>query len=391
MTQAWHLRQDGVAFPVPVHMYVTNDEDYASEADAASFLIKTKSQDIDLAEYVLDIWMALLIENSISYDATESDINSAILNSLELLPYHFNYSLTSKQYLDIHNKQGNFNDTGSLYDFIDKIDLDKSNISDSIKRSLNQQFCRVRYGGQYDTLEGNSSIWFRISSVGYNWANTIYVFTANNYRKLKINSIFICRDYESDNGEVNGKPEYFYKAKDGAVYFDMPINDYLSEEHEHSPVFSSDLNAGARYMLKTKLYSGLSYHSILSSLSNSNIQFNIDPWNSLMNSEQRRCIDCSDLIDGDEKRIHTRRLRTRTFIVQSYPEIIDVDIDAEPYANKNGKMVGVKYIFTISSNIPELDGTVIDIPFTKGYASPDMIFRRFRQEYDDYKTFNVNI
>lgn len=391
MTQAWHLRQDGKAFPVSVHMYVENDEDYASEADAASFLIKTKSKDIELAEYVLDIWMALLIENSVSYDDTELEIESAITDKIKSLPYHFNYSLTTQEYLDIHRKQNNFTDTGSLYDFLDDISENKYNISESIRRSLNQQFCRVRYGGQYDTFAENSSIWFRISSAGYNWANTIYVFTANNYRKLKINSIYICRDYESDNGDLSDKEEYFYKAKDGSVYFDMPIDEYLAEEHEHSPVFSSQLNSGALHTLRTELYNGSTYHSIISSLSNSNIRFNIDPWYSLVRKEYAKCIDCSDLMDTYEQRIHTRRFKTRNMILQNYPEITDVIIESEPYANKNNKMVGVKYIFNISSNLPELDGTVIDIPFTKGSTTPDQIFRRFRQEYNDYKLFNTNI
>ena len=45
MVNAWHLRQDGKFFPVQVHLYAMGDGDLSSEAEVASFLLKTDSED----------------------------------------------------------------------------------------------------------------------------------------------------------------------------------------------------------------------------------------------------------------------------------------------------------------------------------------------------------
>ena len=62
-------------------------------------------------------------------------------------------------------------------DFYDEVEANKEQIWQKQSRSINQQFIRVRLGGQYDTNKGNNEIWFRVGSVGYNWINQIYVFT----------------------------------------------------------------------------------------------------------------------------------------------------------------------------------------------------------------------
>lgn len=152
-----------------------NDEDLSSEAEVAAFLISSKSRDTDLAEYVIDAWIALMIENSVNYNDSEIEIESHILEELKKLPYRFLYPLSDEDYINIHKKLDNYSDTGSLYDFIDDVRLKINQISEDIKHSLNQQFCRVRYGGQYNSVSNNNTIWFRISSVGYNWADTIYI------------------------------------------------------------------------------------------------------------------------------------------------------------------------------------------------------------------------
>lgn len=388
MTKAWHLRQDGKYFPVPVHMYVTNDDDFSSEAEAASFLIYTNSKDIQLAEYVLDIWMALLIENFISYDATSEDIDSAILSNLASLSYKFNYPLSDSQYLAIHHKLNNYYDVDSLYDFIDDISVNKIKISNEIRTSLNQQFCRVRYGGQYDSHAGNRSIWFRISSVSYNWANTIYLFVSCMRRSLNLQSIYICRDYESDNWEAPGQPEYFYKAKNGKLYFDMPIEEYLAEEHEHSPVFSSELNSGVWRTLKNRLASGHSYYSVIAALKVSGVEFNSAPWRRLVHQEQLKCIDCSEFLENACTRTQNKLMGLMKRMKRKYPEIRQMDVDVKPYPNRKGNMVGLKYLFEIESDIESLDHLIVGIAFTRNDATPDMIFSRFCKDYEDYKFFN---
>lgn len=259
MNKAWHLRQDGKAFPVKVHMYCMGDDDLSSEAEVSAFLISSDSKDKDLAESVLDAWMALLIEEEVSYDADKEEIDRVLSSTLDSLPYKFQYPLPKSKLLEIHRKLNNYSDIDTLYEYTDKVRENLEEIQENIKQSINQQFCRVRFGGQYNTVSGNNEIWFRISSVGYNWANTIYVFTSSIKNSYKISNITICRDSESDRGFDN-QEEYFYKAKDGTYYKHLPIDEYLGEEHEHNPIFESiNMNEGVISTMKKLLARGYTH------------------------------------------------------------------------------------------------------------------------------------
>lgn len=270
MNKAWHLRQDGKAFPVKVHMYCMEDDDLSSEAEVASFLISSDSKDQDIAEYVLDAWMALLIEEEVSYDTDEKGLLELLRDTLSHLPYKFQYPLSVDELIDIHTRLGNYKDIDTLYEFTDKVRDELESIQEDIKNSINQQFCRVRFGGQYNTVSGNNEIWFRVSSAGFNWVNTIYLFTSSLKNSLRISHITICRDSESDGG-FSSKEDYFYRAKDGAVYYHMPIEEYLEEEHEHNPVFESNMNAGVIASLRRLLGKGFTYNEARSNLIESSI------------------------------------------------------------------------------------------------------------------------
>ena len=239
-TTAWMLRQGGDAFRVMHHFYVMDDEDLSSEAEVAAFIIATESKDQDLAKYILDAWMAMLIENKVPYDGEEPEIEAAIEEAIQLLPYSFQYPLSVTELIKIHRECNQYDNVGALYDFVDDVRSERSSLSKRIKDSLNQQFCRARFGGQYNTIRGNRELWFRISSTGYNWINDIYIWTADHYRGLGAQTITICRDYESDHGDEEGHPEYFYTARDGAVYRNMPIIEFLAEEHDTRPIFDSN-------------------------------------------------------------------------------------------------------------------------------------------------------
>ena len=387
-TKAWMLRNDGVAFPVMQHLYVMGDKDLSSEADVASFIYKTNSSDIDYAKYVLECWMSLLVEDTLMWDSTKEETIQQIVDKVKSLPYHFLYPLSVSELINIHNEMCEYNNIDEYYEFIDSVHLNLDVISDTIKKSLNQQFCRVRYGGQYMSSTTNSELWFRISSTGYNWANVIYIFTSDHYKSLGVSSIYICRDYESDNGEDEDKPEYFYKAKDGVLYYNMPISEYLKEEHEHSPVFSStNLNRGVLSTMFDRLSRGDTYLQIFAGMEQSGIKLNNDPWDYYLRKELSNCLDCSTFFDTASTRTQSKLSYVMRKILTKYPEITHVDIDAEPYPNNMGKMVGIKYLFTMNSDIKRLDNTVVDVAFTKGTATSDIIFRRFCQEYDQYKQF----
>lgn len=85
-----------------------------------------------------------------------------------------------------------------------------------ISAESNQKFCRFRtsdlYGGG-----SNKSIYFRISSVRFNWFNLIWELVYKN--KNFISNITIVRD------SVEG--DYFYKHK-GKIFNEMPIDEFLT-------------------------------------------------------------------------------------------------------------------------------------------------------------------
>lgn len=393
MTKAWMLRQDGEAWEVKQHLYVMNDDDLSSEAEVASFLIYSDSDDKDYCEYVLDAWMGMLIEYHVDFDSDSDSIDEMILNKVRSTPYQFPFPLSSSKLLEIHHKCNNFTDTGELYDFLDNVRDHLSEIQTNIKQSLNQQFCRVRAGGKYnDESRGrnvqNYTMWFRISSVNYNWANTIYIFVADHYRGLQTDSIFICRDYESDNGDDYSKSEYFYKAKDGVPYYNMPIDEYLTEEHEHSPVFSSSVYSGVVKTIKEQLSNGKTYLGAVNYLTSKGVECTKNIFASLITAEQRsKCIDASYLSEAPTRtQMRLRKVTSR--IVQEYDEIESVDIlEVKPRANRNGKMTASEVIFEIESDIEELDHLQLGIILSRGIgdATPDTIFRAFKIEYDFYK------
>lgn len=392
-TNAWHLRQDGAYFPVKVHLYPMEDADLSSEAEVSSFIIKTESKDRALAEYVIDAWLALLIEQVADYDVDAQGIVDCISNQVQSLPYKFAYELSISELIAIHNKQNNYDDIDSLYQFVDTVKDNITDIQTSIAHSFNQQFCRVRYGGKYDTVSGNNSIWFRISSVGFNWANTIYLFVSEMKRKLHLDSITICRDPESDAGYgyCSDDSDYFYVAKDGSAYYMMPIDEYLAEEHEHSPVFSANsICRGVIATIRKSLSAGNTLEETKHSItSNYDVYVPHNMWSYLTRREQNMCIEGSEWSDSLPARTFSKIAKVKDRILQEFVDIKDVDIDYKPRPNTKGRMVGFEMLFTLTSDITELDGLVISIVSTKplGDVLAESLVRKFRIEYTDYINF----
>lgn len=397
MTKAWHLRQDGKAFPVQVHLYPMQDEDLSSEAEVAAFIIKTGSKGQGISKYVLDAWMAMLIENVVNYDADSDDILHCISEQLGKLPYKFAYPLSVAELLAIHESENNYNDIDTLYEFIDAVRDKLSDIQLEIKQVINQQFCRVRYGGKYNSTAGNTGIWFRVSSIGYNWANTIYIFTIENYRQLGIETITVCRDPESDHGFSASDDDYFYRAKDGAVYYNMPIEEFLQEEHEHSIVFSaSSINSGVLAFIRSELSKGENLNRIYSSI-RPNLLTNVSEayspnrvWKRFVREEEStQCICASEWSDNLNTRTGAKVGKIKRMINEEFPEIVVADVDCKPRANSKGNMVGFEMIFTLESEIEKLDHLQLSVVSSRGLQDvlAETVVRLFRIEYNDFVKF----
>ena len=193
---AWMLRRDGKAIQVPVHAY-GDEED---------------------SEYVL-MNAEWLYDNTNSTE-TKNDVISllaiyAVNNDCVDVSTFANYAI-EHDYLQIKVK------------FLEKIynELEKA-IDDAINRDfhneeyynkkviddLNQEFCRVRAGGLYDSDGSLGDIYFRTSSTRFNWFDVIWQFVYD--RRKNISTVTIVRDKEST-------------GEDNVYYNKMPVDEFIT-------------------------------------------------------------------------------------------------------------------------------------------------------------------
>ena len=141
-------------------------------------------------------------------------------------------------------------------------------------------------------------MWFRISSVGFDWQNVIYNFVTDLCRSRQISDISICRDQESDNTEA----DYFYKAKDDRQYYHMPIQNYLAEKRERSPIIDADLldiSRGVYATLWLMFQQGVTYFDAIEFLREQDAVPNMDFWPYFIRKERDRyCVESSEGADA---------------------------------------------------------------------------------------------
>ena len=90
---------------------------------------------------------------------------------------------------------------------------DKEGYNKKVIDDLNQEFCRVRAGGLYDSDGSLGDIYFRTSSTKFNWFDVIWQFVYD--RRNKISTITIVRDKES--------------TKEDKVYYNrMPVDEFIT-------------------------------------------------------------------------------------------------------------------------------------------------------------------
>ena len=88
-----------------------------------------------------------------------------------------------------------------------------------INNKCNQEFCRVRTSHMKAPIGNSGDIYFRISSVGFNWFNIIWKIVYDN--RSFVESVSICTDTQS-----TGKPVQFYMWG-GNVINRMPTQDFI--------------------------------------------------------------------------------------------------------------------------------------------------------------------
>lgn len=263
-SRAWMLKNDGTAVPVAIHVYGEVGS-LESNAEAAIFLSKWAPSE-EVTKFLNRFMAELLISNSRdALNLTGSDVDEEIRKILETLPYNIGTCLgmnksQTADYL-IRQRKKSYFDTGSeAFDFCDT--FSPNDCGEDMMRDLNQQFIRVRVGGRYDSVPGVQSVYFRIGSCHFNWADVIYVFVSDH--KHQFSDITIERDNESDAGDLGERSGYtLYRNRRGIPYQHMPVSEFLEEEK--TPLLASKkfTKPGLIGAIESKLMSGASFTDCL--------------------------------------------------------------------------------------------------------------------------------
>ena len=195
---AWMLRKDGKAIQVPVHAY-GDEED---------------------SEYIL--MNAEWLYNNTSNSETKSDIINllavyAVNNDCIDVSTFANY-IIENNYLQIKVKflEKISNNLEKAIDFtISGKNYDEEYFNKKVINDLNQEFCRVRAGGAYDSDGSLGDLYFRTSSSNFNWFDIIWEFVYNLYKQNKVKTVTIVRDKESTN-------------EDKVYYNRMPVEEFIT-------------------------------------------------------------------------------------------------------------------------------------------------------------------
>lgn len=195
---AWMLRKDGKAIQVPVHAY-GDEED---------------------SEYIL--MNAEWLYNNTSSSETKSDIINllavyAVNNDCIDVSTFVNY-IIENDYLQIKVKflEKISNNLEKAIDLtISGKNYDEEYLNKKVINDLNQEFCRVRAGGAYDSDGSLGDLYFRTSSSNFNWFDIIWEFVYNLYKQNKVKTVTIVRDKESTN-------------EDKVYYNRMPVEEFIT-------------------------------------------------------------------------------------------------------------------------------------------------------------------
>lgn len=200
---AFMLRRDGAVIPVSIHPYGFPETDGIEETlEAGEWLFENTNS--DRTRHNIIRLFATFAEENKDEGETRSQFLSRWIKTQKPKPVQEKF---------LASIRANINT-------IDTSDLDTCNTV--VIRCLNNEFCRVRFGGLQNSKSGSKEVSFRISSDnGFNWFDVIYLFVHDYKNKLGIKSVTIVTDEES-RGE-----ETFYSYK-GEVFNQMPVEDFLT-------------------------------------------------------------------------------------------------------------------------------------------------------------------
>ena len=193
---AWMLRRDGKTIQVPVHAY-GDEEDSEYVLMNAEWLYNNTENSSTKTDIIL-----LLAIYAVNNDCVDvSTFAQYIIKN--------DYLQISVKFLEsIYNELERAIDSAISSDYHNEEYYNKKVIDD-----LNQEFCRVRAGGLYDSDGSLGDIYFRTSSTRFNWFDVIWQFVYD--RRKNISTVTIVRDKEST-------------GEDNVYYNKMPVDEFIT-------------------------------------------------------------------------------------------------------------------------------------------------------------------
>ena len=228
---AWMIRSDGVEVPVITHVYA-NKEETDELLALAYFLWVNDTDSREIVSEFLDNWAYHTFANGVDTwtfeERTDNNIPKIILTAIKNA---VNDYVSAKPYRI-------FIDDGAKYDFVRIVTEQSTLLSTAILEkdsdwepyeiepldgtdlvdTLSQRFLRARYGGRYDTVPGCRDMYFRISSVGFDWFPIIRDFVINYADPIE--TVTIVKDFESTGCEK------YYVDFNNRPYNKMPVSDF---------------------------------------------------------------------------------------------------------------------------------------------------------------------
>ena len=218
---AWMIKNDGTEIPVVTHWYADHNEIDEVLALAYHLWVHDEGSRGIIREF-LDVWMMRTFpEQMISGSLSKDAANQAIRDYMSSKPYFVfptefvdaiteDWPLCERRKSAVQMAENN----RKLYErwIVDRDMVD----------TLNQRFLRARYGGKKNTMPGNKDMYFRVSSVGFDWFRLIRSFVEK--RADTIETVSIMRDAESMFSENH------YKDALGRAYDKMPIKDFFTSK-----------------------------------------------------------------------------------------------------------------------------------------------------------------
>lgn len=195
---AWMLRRDGKAIQVSVHAY-GDEEDPEYILMNAEWLYNNTENSSTKTDIVL-----LLAIYAVNNDCVDvSTFAQYVIKN--------DYLQISVKFLEsIYNELERAIDSAISSDYHNEEYYNKKVIDD-----LNQEFCRVRAGGVFDSDGNLGDLYFRTSSSGFNWFDVIWEFVYKLYKQNKVSTVTIVRDKESTN-------------EDKVYYNRMPVEEFIT-------------------------------------------------------------------------------------------------------------------------------------------------------------------